>query len=576
MYVCGMKRLHLILVMLAGFAASVGGQNRLPYLVKQGTATQLIVNNAPFLVLGGELGNSSASCAEDIERIFPKLQRMELNTVLVPAYWDLIEPVEGQFDFSLIDKVVNQARANDLKVVFLWFGAWKNSMSCYTPLWFKKDDKKYPRAYTKAGKPLEIASAFSDNVFQADNRAFTELMKHIAAIDSSEHTVIMVQIENEIGMLEDARDYAKVANALFAAPVPENLMSYLKKNKKTLHPQMLKKWESRGFKTKGSWQEVFGDDLYTDELFMAWSYTQYVEKLAQTARSIHNVPLFVNAAMNSRGRKPGEYPSAGPLAHLIDIWHCGAPSIDILAPDLYDKGFVDWVAQYSLHNNPLFIPEIRQSDNNGVQAFYVFGEHDAIGYCPFSIENGSDAKQAPTVQAYAKLKELMPLLTQYQGKGVMKGLHFDADNKERVLMQDNLKMTCRHFFTLPWDPRATDGSVWPEAGGIVLKLAKDEYLIAGSGIVIEFQQQGESELIAAKELGEDGFVSVGGKARKQESKWKGTARAGIGTVDEVKVNTDGALSYIRRLNGDQTHQGRHVRIPVGEFSVLHVKLYTYK
>ncbi|NDV83601.1 DUF5597 domain-containing protein [Bacteroides sp. 51] len=571
-----MKRIHFTLFLLVIISISICGQNKPPYLTKQGTATQLIVNNDPFLILGGELGNSSASSAEDIERIFPKLQQMELNTVLVPAYWDLIEPVEGQYDFSLIDKVVSQARSNNLKVVFLWFGAWKNSMSCYAPLWFKKDNKKYLRAYTKAGKPLEIASSFSDHVCQADNRAFAELMKHIAVIDSQEHTVIMIQIENEIGMLEDARDYSREATALFNAPVPEKLIDYLNKNKKALHPWILEKWESQGFKTKGNWQEVFGDDLYTDEIFMAWSYAGYVEKLAQTARSIHNVPLFVNAAMNSRGRKPGEYPSAGPLAHLIDVWHCGAPNIDILAPDLYDKGFVDWVAQYKLPNNPLFIPEIRLSDNNGVQAFYVFGEHDAIGYCPFSIENGSDSPQAPTVQAYSKLKELMPLLTKYQGRGVMNGLHFDRENKERILTYDDLKITCRHYFTLPWDSRATDGSEWPESGGIILKLAKDEYLIAGSGIVIEFQKGGESELITAKDLGEDGFVNVGGKVQKQDSSWKGTTRAGIGTVDEVKVNKDGTFTYIRRLNGDQTHQGRHVRIPVDEFSVLHVRLYEYR
>jgi hypothetical protein len=549
---------------------------QLPHLRKQGTATQLMVDGKPFLIIGGELGNSSASSVEDIERIFPKLQRMGLNTVLVPAYWDLTEPTEGNFDFTLIDKAIRQARANELKVVFLWFGAWKNSMSCYAPLWFKRDDKKYPRAYTKAGKPLEIASSFSDNVCRADNRAFGRLMEHIAAVDSKEHTVLMVQIENEIGMLEDARDYSKAANALFSAPVPDALTRYLNKNKKALHPWMAEKWGKQGYRTKGNWQEVFGDDLYTDEIFMAWSYAQYVEKLAQTARSIHHVPLYVNAAMNSRGRKPGEYPSAGPLAHLIDVWHCGAPGIDILAPDLYDKGFAGWVARYKLHNNPLFIPEVRLSDNNGVQAFYVFGEYDAIGYCPFSIESGSDAPEAPLVQAYAKLRELMPLLTNFQGKGAMNGLHFDAENKERVLIHDDLRLICRHYFTLPWDPRATNGSPWPEGGGIVLKLAKDEYIIAGSGIVIEFRKQGENEWIESKDLGEDGFVSAGGKVRKQESAGKGTPRAGIGSVDEVKVNADGTLGYIRRLNGDQTHQGRHVRIPVGDFSVLHVRLYEYK
>ena len=325
------------------------------YLKRQGTTTQLIVDGKPFLILGGELGNSSVSSIQDIERIFPKLQRMGLNTVLVPAYWDLTEPTEGHFDFTLTDKVLQQARRNNLKVVFLWFGAWKNSMSCYAPLWFKENYKKYPRAYTQTGKPLEIASAFSENVYQADNRAFSAWLQHIAAIDKEKGTVIMIQIENEIGMLEDARDYSQEADKAFRAPVPTELMNYLQKNKKTLHPQMIKKWESQGCKKQGAWQEVFGADIYTDEIFMAWHYARYVERMAQTARSIYNVPLYVNAAMNSRGRKPGEYPSAGPLAHLIDVWRCGAPNIDILAPDLYDDGFTNWVAQYKLHNNPLFI-----------------------------------------------------------------------------------------------------------------------------------------------------------------------------------------------------------------------------
>ena len=154
-----------------------------PSLVRQGDATQLFVEGKPFLILGGELGNSSAACFEDIEANFEKLRRMGLNTVLVPAYWDLIEPVEGEFDFSLTDKVLEEARRNDLKVIFLWFGAWKNSMSCYAPMWFKQDYVKYPRAYTKEGKPLEIASAFSENVFNADNKAFTTWLSHVAETD---------------------------------------------------------------------------------------------------------------------------------------------------------------------------------------------------------------------------------------------------------------------------------------------------------------------------------------------------------------------------------------------------------
>lgn len=569
-----MKKLILFLILNCLAIEYIIGQNS--FLQKQGTATQLVVHGMPFLILGGELGNSSAACPQDIERIFPKLKKMGLNTVLVPVYWDLTEPVEGQFDFTLTDKALQQARENDLKIVFLWFGAWKNSMSCYAPLWFKENHKKYPRAYTQNGKPLEIASAFSEAVYEADHHAFSQWMQHIATVDKEEGTVIMIQIENEIGMLEDARDYSREANKIFNAPVPAEFMTYLQKNKKALHPQMLKKWESQGCKKQGYWQEVFGADIYTDEIFMAWHYAKYVEGLAQTARSIYNIPLYVNAAMNSRGRKPGEYPSAGPLAHLIDVWHCGAPSIDILAPDLYDNGFTDWVARYKLHNNPLFIPEIRLTDNNSVRAFYIFGEHDAIGISPFSIEDGSDSPNSPLVQSYAKLTELMPLLTKYQGKGLMKGLLFDSENKERIIADDDLTITARHFFTLPWDPRATNGSIWPEGGGILLKLSKNEYIVAGSGIVLEFAKTSEKQTIEKqKQLGEDGFALRNDQIKTKHDKFKGM-RCGIGYVDEVKVDKDGKLHYVRRLNGDQDHQGRHVRISVGDFKILHVQLYEYQ
>ena len=569
-----MKKLILFLVLNCLAIEYIIGQNS--FLQKQGTATQLVVHGMPFLILGGELGNSSAACPQDIERIFPKLKKMGLNTVLVPVYWDLTEPVEGQFDFTLTDKALQQARENDLKIVFLWFGAWKNSMSCYAPLWFKENHKKYPRAYTQSGKPLEIASAFSEAVYEADHHAFSQWMQHIATVDKEEGTVIMIQIENEIGMLEDARDYSREANKIFNAPVPAEFMTYLQKNKKALHPQMLKKWESQGCKKQGYWQEVFGADIYTDEIFMAWHYAKYVEGLAQTARSIYNIPLYVNAAMNSRGRKPGEYPSAGPLAHLIDVWHCGAPSIDILAPDLYDNGFTDWVARYKLHNNPLFIPEIRLTDNNSVRAFYIFGEHDAIGISPFSIEDGSDSPNSPLVQSYAKLTELMPLLTKYQGKGLMKGLLFDSENKERIIADDDLTITARHFFTLPWDPRATNGSIWPEGGGILLKLSKNEYIVAGSGIVLEFAKTSEKQTIEKqKQLGEDGFALRNDQIKTKHDKFKGM-RCGIGYVDEVKVDKYGKLHYVRRLNGDQDHQGRHVRISVGDFKILHVQLYEYQ
>ncbi len=489
-----------------------------------------------LFVLGGELGNSSASCRQDIETIFPKLHKMGLNTVLVPAYWDLIEPVEGQFDFSLTDCVLETARANDLKVVFLWFGAWKNSMSCYAPAWFKLDTQRFPRAVTEQGKPLEIASCFSEAVFQADNKAFCAWWSHVAEMDKNVGTVSMLQIENEIGMLESARDHSAVANKII--------------------------------KVEG-WEKEYGKSIYTDEKFMAHHYAQYVERMAQSAKAIYEVPFYVNAAMNSRGRVPGEYPSAGPLAHLADIWKAAAPSLLLLAPDLYDSGFTDWVAQYAMENNQLFILEIKLQPNDGVRAMYVFGEHNALGISPFSIEDGSNE----VTGAYDLLEQLKPIIIANRNKGTMHGLLFDQEVKERVIKDGKLILTARHNFTLPWDPRATDGSTWPEGGGIIIKLAENEYIVAGMGIVVEFKTNSELTPQSA-ELGEDGFALAGSSTEADSKKWKG-ARCGILSCDEVTID-NGEINFVRRLNGDQDHQGRHVRISVGEWKILHVKVYQYE
>lgn len=542
------------------------------FLAVKNDVARLMVDGHPFVILGGELGNSSASSPSDIERIFPKLRRMNLNTVLVPVYWDLVEPYEGCYDFALVDKVIDEARSNGLKVVFLWFGAWKNSMSCYAPGWFKADYKKYPRSQTEGGKPLEIASVFSENVFEADSRAFTEWLRHVDVYDT-DGTVLMIQIENEIGMLESARDHSVAAQAEYDKGVPPRLTEFLKKHKNELHPDILARWRKNGMKMSGSWGEVFGDDIYTDEYFMAWNYATYVEQMARKARSVIDRPLYVNAAMNSRGRKPGEYPSAGPLAHLKDIWHAAAPTVDVLAPDLYDKGFVDWVSQYHTPDNPLFIPEIRQGQDNAAQAFYVIGEHDALGISPFSIENGSDSPDCPTVRAYALLSKMMPLIGKHQGTGSMRGFYFDADSIERVAKADGMVITANHYFTLPWDPRATDGSVWPATGAILIKISPLEYILAGTGVVLKFEK--DTERTSVRTLGEDGFLNSGAD-RKSADAWSGGTRIGLVSVDEVDVMPEGDLLYVRRFSGDETHQGRHVRIGVDDFKILYIRLYEYK
>lgn len=535
----------------------------------------IIANGKPMLILGGELGNSSASSINDINDIFPRLAEINLNTVLVPVSWELLEPTENSFDYTLTDKIIDSARENSLKVVFLWFGAWKNSMSCYAPEWFKKDYNRFPRARTSEGKPLEIASPFSDEVLNADLSAFTNWMSHLNNYDKDD-TVIMIQVENEIGMLENARDFSSLAQHEYDKGVPVELMNYISENKNNLHPSLLKKWEDNGKKFSGSWKEVFGDDIFTDEYFMAWNYARYIENFAKKSKEISSRPLYLNAALNSRGRKPGEYPSAGPLAHLKDIWVAGAPSIDFLSPDIYDSGFKDWVNQYHFNGNTLFIPEVKRDLNNGAQAYYVLGHHNALGISPFSIENGDVNFKNKLASSYSILNELMPLLIKRDSYPEVDGVLFDEESNDYVLTADSTKITFSHFFTLPWDPRATDGSKWPETGGIIIQLSPEEYILAGTGIVAKFEDVSENN--SSAKLGEDGFLLSDSHRDTdiEKSNNSNVRRIGLASVEEIHINPDGSISRIRTLNGDETHQGRHVRIGVDDNKILHIKTYRYK
>src|SRR3954466_5458640 len=177
----------------------------LPHLMKKGSAQQLVVHNKPFLVLGGELGNSTASSMDYMQPAWDKFSAMHLNTILAPVYWELMEPEEGKFDFALVDKLIAASAKKNLKLILLWFGSWKNSMSCYVPAWIKTNQARFPRAQDRNRKGLEILSAFSKNNLDADMKAFSALMKHIKETDKTQ-TVIMVQVENEIGMLTEARE----------------------------------------------------------------------------------------------------------------------------------------------------------------------------------------------------------------------------------------------------------------------------------------------------------------------------------------------------------------------------------
>ena len=515
----------------------------IPKLVKNGNHVQLLVDNKPFLILGGELGNSSASSNDYMRSIWPKLKQMNLNTVIAPVYWELMEPIEGKFDFSLIDSLLKNARLFDMKLVLLWFGAWKNSMSCYAPSWVKTNTSRFPRILDKTGSPHEIITPFNKNNLEADRKAFTRLMQHIKDADSKEHTVTTIQVENEIGMLPDARTYDEAANKSFNAAVPSQLIDYLVKNKNNLLPEFKSIWEANGYKTSGNWEEVFGKSLATDEIFMAWHYAVFANELAAAGKAVYNLPMFVNAALNRPGAKPGQYPSAGPLPHVMDIWKAGAPAIDFLAPDFYNPDFKHWCDLYTRAGDPLFIPEHRFEKGIDAKAFFAFGNYNCLAFSPFSIESTTEPEKEPIGKAYNILTQLTPLLTKYQPANAVKGFLIEKDSIQKDIPIGDYHFTVHHEYKMGWSPGAKE-SAWPLAGGLIIATAKDEFFVAGTGIVMTFTPSANNK------------------------------KAGFISIDEGRFE-NGAWKPGRRMNGDQDHQGRHVRIPWGEYSVQRIKLYTY-
>lgn len=508
-----------------------------PHLRSQGSATQLVVDGAPFLILGGELHNSSASSLEYMRPIWERMAALNFNTVLAPVSWELLEPEEGVFDFALVDGLIQDARRHELRLIFLWFGSWKNGQSSYAPTWVKRDTRRFPRVVTRAGETLEVLAPLAEASRQADARAFAALMRHIRAIDGDVHTVIMVQVENEVGVLGDSRDRSPLAEQAFAGPVPAELMGQLQRHRHELVAELSGRWEASGFAAEGTWEQVFGAGDATDEIFMAWHYACYVDEVARAGKAEYDLPMFVNAWLNPPEIAPGGYPSGGPLPHVMDIWLAGVSHIDILTPDIYAPNFEHWCQRYTHRGNPLFIPEMRPDADGARNVFYALGQHDAIGTSPFAVDSLTAPQDTPLAQSYRALRQVAPLILAAQGGGAMAGFLLDAEHP----------------------------SVTRELGDYRLEISLDE--------VFHFKADIGYGLVIA--VGPEEFVGVGSGFRVIfRPKEAGGAGVGIAAVDEGEYRS-GRWVAGRRLNGDENDQGRTWRFSPQRLSVERCRLYRF-
>jgi hypothetical protein len=549
-------------------------------LEKRGAVTQLIVDDKPFLALAGELHNSSSSSMAYMKPIWPRLVQMNLNTVLAVVSWELTEPEEGKFDFTLVDGLIQDARRYNMRLVLLWFGSWKNAESSYVPHWVKTDRKRFPLVQDASGRTRNILSTLGEASRNADARAFAALMRHVREW-TAQHTVIAVQVENECGVLGDSRDRCAAANEAFGKPVPRQLTDYLQQHKDTLIPEFRKVWEAAGAKTTGTWQEVFGTGIETDAIFMAWNYAQYVGHVAAAGKAEYPLPMYANAwLVQSPNQRPGAYPSGGPVAQVHDLWRAGAPQIDFLSPDIYLTNFDEICALYSRAGNPLFIPEARGGALGATNALTAILKYNAMGFAPFGIDGGGGGPSAtasggdPLGQTYAVLSYLAPVILENQGKGTIVVLPpADGSDGAPARVQQKLGSYTLDISytsggtlggrggrggaggrggvrgTAPAQPTATPPAAQPPAapqnlfpGAIVIAAGTDEFVLVGAGLSVKFTPATPSP-----------------------------SNVSLASFDE-SIYVDGRWVPGRRLNGDES--GNNRRWPsMGAFGIYRIKLY---
>jgi beta-galactosidase GanA len=532
-------QLSALLVLLLSFTLGVSvasaQPSAAPHLEKRGAATQLIVDGRPFLMLSGELHNSSSSSLEYMKAIWPQLKAMGLNSVVTPLSWELVEPEEGKYDFALVDGLLAQARENQQRVVFLWLASWKNGMSSYAPVWVKRDTHRFPRV-VEHGSEVEILTPMASATRDADARAFAALMRHIkevdGEVDSHDHTVVMMQIENEVGVLGDTRDHSDAANKAFASAVPAELTSYLQSHRNALYPDLRALWERNGAKTTGTWVEVFGDTPRADEIFMAWNYARFIQQVTAAGKAAYDIPMYVNTWLAGDNDTPGSYPSGCPEPWVVDIWKAAGSSIDIYAPDLYDARFELWAKRYHRNGNPLYMPEAQGGAVGAANVFYALAEESGLGFSPFGIDAEVDSK-GPLADSYRLLGTLTPLILAHQQAGDIHGFVVDKDHPSTDFNVNGytLHVTVDQIF----------GHAAESGFGLIVPIGPDEFLGAGKGFRVAIT------------------------ARTGQ-------RAGIASVDEGTFQ-DGKWIPGRRLNGDENDQGQGWRFSSRQLSIEKLKLY---
>ncbi|MCY4745321.1 DUF5597 domain-containing protein [Pelomonas sp. UHG3] len=505
-----MKSNHLAAAVLAGLLSiAPAWAAEAPRLVAKDGRHALLVDGKPFLILGAQAHNSSNYPA-GLGPVWAAANDLKANTVLMPVAWEQVEPEEGRFDFSFVDTLVQQARQQNKRLVLLWFATWKNTSAQYTPAWVKLAPQRFPAMRDKDGKASYCLSPFGTETLKHDKRAFVALMTHLKKIDAQQRTVLMVQVQNEVGTYGLVRDFAPAAQAAFEQPVPAAVLARQK-------PKLA---------ATGNWREVYGD--YADEYFHAWAIARYIGEIAAAGRAVYDLPMFVNNALRNPLEQPpkpwaNNFSSGGPSWDVIDIYKAAAPAVDIVGPDLYNAESAQVEANLRLFqraDNALWVPEIGSKSAYGRYLYSMLGR-GAIGVSPFGMDYfdysnhplGATATDKTIVEPFERVYRMFAPIqrqwAQWAFDGKVRGIGEADDRKPQQLDFPGwtAKLTYRlgRFGEASWGPefaKPAPGTEEPNGGAAMAQLGPDEFLLIGQRVRVRMEPaEGSSGMMLRAEQG---------------------------------------------------------------------------